>query len=276
MLVRNPRFRVWSTVAQPEGYPDKIIERYRYTGADGDPRGRARQSRHHHGRPRPDLATRARRLAPDALLEPALPRADPLPPRALDEHEARAVRRRPRPASVQPRGRPRPARPDQRWGRGVPVPAAERERLQLLLPVQRARPREGPPARRRVRHRGAADHDLDPRHPVRAPERRVPGPGPAKHRLQGSDRVLSARRANVLAPRPPGRRRRPLLDPRLPVRQHVFLAFLCSSYTTDPATNQNPAGICDRRLDAQVARARSLETTNPAAATAPGTASTAC
>ena len=33
VLVRNPRFHVWSTVAQPEGYPDKIVERYRYTGA---------------------------------------------------------------------------------------------------------------------------------------------------------------------------------------------------------------------------------------------------
>ena len=33
-LVRNPRFRVWSTAAQPDGYPDKIVERYRYSGAE--------------------------------------------------------------------------------------------------------------------------------------------------------------------------------------------------------------------------------------------------
>ena len=32
VLGRNPRFHVWSTAAQPEGYPDKIVERYRYTG----------------------------------------------------------------------------------------------------------------------------------------------------------------------------------------------------------------------------------------------------
>ena len=32
VLVRNPRFRVWSTAAQPDGYPDRIVERYRYTG----------------------------------------------------------------------------------------------------------------------------------------------------------------------------------------------------------------------------------------------------
>ena len=72
----------------------------------GDPRGRARPGRRHRGRPRPDLATRARRLTPDALLEPALPRADPLPPGALAEHEARAVQRRSRPPGAQPRGRP--------------------------------------------------------------------------------------------------------------------------------------------------------------------------
>ena len=52
----------------------------------------------------------------------------------------------------------------------MPVPAAERERLQLLLPLQRAEPREGPPARHRVRHQGAAGHDLDVRPRGRAPD----------------------------------------------------------------------------------------------------------
>jgi peptide/nickel transport system substrate-binding protein len=33
-LVRNPRFRVWSASAQPDGYPDMIVERYRYSGAN--------------------------------------------------------------------------------------------------------------------------------------------------------------------------------------------------------------------------------------------------
>jgi ABC-type oligopeptide transport system substrate-binding subunit len=51
-----------------------------------------------------------------------------------------------------------------------------------------------------------------------------------------------------------------------PSANDVLLGFLCSSYTSNPKTNGNPAGICDRHLDAQVARARSLETTNPAAA----------
>ena len=30
-LVRNPRFRVWSAAAQPEGFPDQIVERFGYT-----------------------------------------------------------------------------------------------------------------------------------------------------------------------------------------------------------------------------------------------------
>jgi peptide/nickel transport system substrate-binding protein len=30
-LVRNPRFRLWSAAAQPDGFPDQIIERFGYT-----------------------------------------------------------------------------------------------------------------------------------------------------------------------------------------------------------------------------------------------------
>ena len=74
-LVRNPRFRVWSTAAQPDGYPDRIVERLPLQRRVRDPRGRARHRRHHGGRPRSDLAARARGLPSDALLEPALPRA---------------------------------------------------------------------------------------------------------------------------------------------------------------------------------------------------------
>ena len=31
-LVRNPRFHLWSAAAQPAGFPDRIVERYGYTG----------------------------------------------------------------------------------------------------------------------------------------------------------------------------------------------------------------------------------------------------
>jgi peptide/nickel transport system substrate-binding protein len=31
-LVRNPRFHLWSAAAQPDGFPDRIVEKYGYTG----------------------------------------------------------------------------------------------------------------------------------------------------------------------------------------------------------------------------------------------------
>jgi peptide/nickel transport system substrate-binding protein len=31
-LGRNPRFRLWSAAAQPDGFPDRIVEKYGYTG----------------------------------------------------------------------------------------------------------------------------------------------------------------------------------------------------------------------------------------------------
>ncbi len=33
-LVRNPRFRLWSEAAQPDGFPDRIVERFGYTGGN--------------------------------------------------------------------------------------------------------------------------------------------------------------------------------------------------------------------------------------------------
>ena len=69
-----------------------------------------------------------------------------------------------------------------------------------------------------------------------------------------------------LASRPPGGRRRQLLDRRLPVRQRCLPPVPLQLLHDRSRDQPNPAGICDRRLDAQVARARSLETTNPAAA----------
>jgi peptide/nickel transport system substrate-binding protein len=51
-----------------------------------------------------------------------------------------------------------------------------------------------------------------------------------------------------------------------PSANTILLGFLCSSFTTSPKTNSNLAGLCDRQLDAQIARARSLEVTNSAAA----------
>ena len=48
---------------------------------------------------------------------------------------------------------------------------------------------------------------------------------------------------------------------------NILPSFLCSSTTTHPVTIEHPTGLCDRRFDAQFARAFSLGTVNPAAAT---------
>ena len=52
----------------------------------------------------------------------------------------------------------------------------------------------------------------------------------------------------------------------LPSPSDILSGFVCSSYSNNPNRNGDFAGLCDRRLDAQIARARALETTNPAAA----------
>ena len=115
VLVRNPRFRVWSTAAQPDGYPDRIVERFRYTGPSAIravERGTADITADGLDQTWPPALAASLQTRYSSQLYPAPTLYDP---RALAEHEARAVQRRPRPAGVQPRGRPQPARPDQRW-----------------------------------------------------------------------------------------------------------------------------------------------------------------
>ena len=45
VLVRNPNFKVWNPDAQPEGYPDKIVEKYGLPGLRRGDRGRERPGR---------------------------------------------------------------------------------------------------------------------------------------------------------------------------------------------------------------------------------------
>jgi len=53
-----------------------------------------------------------------------------------------------------------------------------------------------------------------------------------------------------------------------PTPTNMFSDFTCPSYTGQAATNSNPAGFCDRSIDARIAQARALQTTNPDAAAA--------
>jgi len=192
VLVRNPRFHVWSVAAQPDGYPDRIVERFRYTGPSAIravERGTADVTADGFDQTWPPAlaASLQTRYSSQLYPEPQLTILGLwLNTRLAPFNDVRV-----RQAFNLAVDRSRLAQIN--GGEvAVPVPAAERERLQLLLPLQRAQPHEGPPARSRVRHQRAAGHDLDLRHPGRAPQRPLPGLGPAKHRLQGSGRVRSA------------------------------------------------------------------------------------
>ena len=195
VLVRNPRFRVWSAAAQPDGYPDRIVERYRYTGPSAIravQRGTVDITAYGLDQTWPPKLAASLQTRYSSQLYPAPTlyhfglwlntRLAPFNDVRVRHAFNLAVDRD---RLVQISG-------GTIGGGGMPVPAAQRERLQLLLPLQRAEPREGPPARHRVRHQGAAGHDLDVRPCGRAPVRRLPRLGPAKHRLQGSGRVRSA------------------------------------------------------------------------------------
>ena len=266
VLVRNPRFRVWSTVAQPEGYPDKIVERYRYTGA---------QAIHAVERGRADVTTDGL----DQTWPPALAAAlqtrysSQLYPAPTLYHLGLWLNTRLAPFD------------DVRVRQAFNF-AVDRDRLAQInggdvacqyLPsnvngYSLYCPYNGPnlaQARRLVAESGTKGQPVT----IWLPDI------PAGHRNAAYlVSVLQSIGYKARVEFFPHDGRTSWLPDRqagvggsywiadYPSANDVLRGFLCSSYTTDPATNQNPAGICDRRLDAQVARARSLETTNPAAA----------
>ena len=60
-LERNPRFRLWSAAAQPDGFPDRIVERFGYTGAGSVRAVERGEADIATDGPRPDLVARASR-----------------------------------------------------------------------------------------------------------------------------------------------------------------------------------------------------------------------
>ena len=265
-LVRNPRFRVWSAAAQPDGYPDRIVERFRYTG--------------------PSAIRAVERGTADIT-------ADGLdqtwPPALAASLQTRHLSQLYPAPQLTIRGlwlNTRLAPFDDVRVRQAFNLAVDRNRLaqinggqvacQYLPPNVNGYssycPYNGPDlakARRLVAESGTKGqpvtiwiYDITPGH------RNAAYLVPVLQSIGYKARV-------EYVPHTPGNLTwRPDRQAGVqgwggdyPSANNIFLAFLCSSYTTDPKqSNGNFAGICDRHLDAQVARAQSLETTNPAAA----------
>jgi peptide/nickel transport system substrate-binding protein len=264
VLVRNPRFHVWSTEAQPEGYPDKIVERYRYTGA---------QAIHAVERGKADVTTDGL----DQTWPPALAAS-------LQMRYSSQLYAEPTLYSLELWLNTRLAPFNDVRVRQAFNLAVDRNRLarinagevacQYLPPNVNGYsfycPYNGPnlaKARRLVAESGTKGQ------PVTIWIYDIP----AGHRngayLVSVLRSIGYNARVEYVPHNGQPTWRPDRQagvggsvPDYPSANDIFLQFLCSSYTPKPATNSNPAGICDRHLDAQVARAVSLETTNPAAA----------
>ena len=269
VLVRNPRFRVWSTASQPDGYPDRIVERFRYTGPSATravERGTA------------DITADG----PDETWPPAL---------AASLQTRYSSQLYPAPELVI-RGlwlntRLAPFN-DVRVRQAFNL-AVDRNRLvqinggtivggevacQFLPPNVNGYsaycPYNGPDlakARRLVAESGTKGQPVTIwLYDITFGRRLGAYLVPVLQSIGYKARIEYVPHDGRRTWRPDRQAGVEGWGADYPSANDVFLQFLCSSYTTNPATNGNPAGICDRHLDAQVARARSLETTNPAAA----------
>jgi YVTN family beta-propeller protein len=269
VLVRNPRFAVWSAAAQPDGYPDRIVERYRYTGA---------QAIHAVEQGTADVTADGI----DETWPPAL---------AASLQTRHSSQLYPAP-TLTIRGlwlntRLAPFN-DVRVRQAFNL-AVDRNRLveinggtlggemacQYLPPNVNGYsfycPYNGPnlaKARRLVAESGTKGQ------PVTVWIYNITfGPRLGAYLVSVLKSMGYKARLELVPHTGPTWRPNRQVGVQgwggdYPSANTILLSFLCSSYTTDPRTNGNYAGLCDRHLDAKVARAQSLEATNPAAAAA--------
>jgi peptide/nickel transport system substrate-binding protein len=264
VLVRNPRFRVWSTEAQPQGYPDKIVERYRYTGAEAIhavERGRADITANGFDQTWPPAlaASLQRRYLSQLYPAPQLTILGLwLNTRLAPFNDVRA--------------------------RQAFNLAVDRNRLaqinaggvacQFLPPNVNGYsyycPYNGPnltKARRLVAESGTKGQSITIWiYDIPAGHRNAAYLIPVLQSIGYKARVEYVPHDGRPTWRPDRQAGVQGWGGDYPSANNILLAFLCNSITNNPRTNLNFAGLCDRHLDAQVARARSLETTNPAAA----------
>jgi peptide/nickel transport system substrate-binding protein len=279
-LVRNPHFRLWSSAAQPDGFPDQIVERYGYTGASAVravERGKA------------DLTADG----PDQTWSPQLAStlSTRYPSRLFSAPQSAT-------AGVWLNTRRAPF-DDVRVRRALQY-AVDRNRL-LALAGGSGTARIGcqvlPP--NTDGYRAYCPYTL---HPNSAGT--YTGPDLAKaRRLVASSGTKGQRITLWFYDIPIGRRNGAYLvsvlrslgyDARLktvshqgstwrpdrqagvggwssdyPAASQSFLPlFTCRSYSPDPNVNANTAGVCNPRIDAEIDRARSLQVSDPPRASA--------
>ena len=275
-LVRNPRFHVWSTAAQPDGYPDKIVERYRYTGE---------QAIHAVERGRADVTAEGLdQTWPPALAASLQTRySSQLYPEPTLYHLGLWLNTRLAPFN------------DVRVRQALNL-AVDRDRLarinagevacQYLPPNVNGYsyycPYNGPDlvkARKLVAESGTKGQPVT----IWLPD--IPAGHQNSAYLVSVLRSIGYKARVEFFPhdgRTSWRRDRqagvggPYWIPDYPSANNVLVSFLCSSYTTDPATNQNPAGSATGSWTRRSrVHGRSRRPTPPPRP-APGTASTAC
>jgi peptide/nickel transport system substrate-binding protein len=265
VLVRNPRFRVWSAAAQPDGYPDRIVERYGYTGASATravERGTA------------DITANGF----DQTWSPALAAS-------LQTRYSSRIYAAPQLSMLGLWLNTRLAPFNDVRVRQAFILAVDRNRLaqinggavacQFLPPNVKGYsfycPYNGPnltKARRLVAESGTKGQPITIWiYDIPAGHQNAAYLVPVLQSIGYTARVEYVPHDGQLTWRPDrqaGVQGWGAGD--YPSASNVFLAFRCSPTTNDPKTTPNFAGLCDRRLDAQVARAQSLEAANPAAA----------
>jgi YVTN family beta-propeller protein len=274
-LVRNPRFRVWSARAQPGGYPDQIVERYRYTGASAVravEKGRADITSDGLDQTWPPAVARSLQTRYSSQLYEApilsvlglwlntkLSPFDNLRVRqalnyAVDRNRLAAINSGGVTCQILTpnilgfeRYCPYTAKPDATGTYHGPDLA--RARRLVAASGTKGQPvtiwfYDIPIGRRNGAYLVSVLRKLG----YKARLETIPHTGPTWR---------ADRQAGVAG-----------WGGDYPTPNDTFSSFTCRSYTRNPDTNANPPGFCDRHVDAQIAQARALQTTNPAAAAA--------
>jgi ABC-type transport system substrate-binding protein/DNA-binding SARP family transcriptional activator len=270
VLVRNPRFRVWSTEAQPDGYPDKIVERYRYTGA---------QAIHAVERGTADITADGldQRWPPELAASLKTRYSTQLYPEPILTILGLWLNTRVAPFNDVRVRQALNLAVNRQWLAQI---NSGRVACQFLPPgldgYSAYCPYNGPDlvkARKLVAESGTKGQPVTIwsfEFPTGTPQIGLRNGRYFVSVLQslGYDaRLKLVSHQGVSYTWLPGRQAGiGGWGANIPSPDDILSGFLCSSYTNNPATNGDVAGLCDRRLDAQIARARALDTTNPTAA----------